>query len=82
MMTERGAQRVLDYRVFRHNFGRFPKYIKHYELKRECWRASLSEMRGDYLFQGQARHYSSMIKTLNKWYEEYLKVWQQCFAIS
>ena len=26
MMTPEGAQRVLDYRVFRHNFGKFPEY--------------------------------------------------------
>ena len=82
MMTERGAQRVLDYRVFRHNFGRFPDYIQQYELKQDRWRSSLPEMKGDRVFQGQANHFSSFIKKINKWYGEYQDVWEQYFAIS
>ena len=82
MMTERGAQRVLDYRVFRHNFGRFPDYIQQYKFKQDRWRSLLPEMKGDRIFQGQAHHFSSFIKKLNKWYGEYKEVWEGCFAIS
>ena len=82
MMTERGAQRVLDYRVFRHNYGRFPEYIQQYELKRERWRALLPEMKGDTIFQGQAKHFSSFIKKLNKWYGKYQDVWEEYFVFS
>jgi transposase-like protein len=81
MMTERGAQRVLDYRVFKHNFRRFPEYIKEYELKYSRWKASLPKMRGDKIFQGQGRHFSCFLRKLNKWYREYRGVWQQYFAI-
>jgi len=74
MMTERGAQGILDYRVFRHNFGRFPEYIQQYEAKRECWRALLPEMKGDTIFQGQAPHFASEIKKTNKLYRKYLDI--------
>lgn len=82
MMTERGAQRVLDYRVFRHNLGVFPHYIQRYELKRDRWRSLLPEMKEDKIFKGQGPHYSSFLKKLNKWYGKYREVWEQYFAIS
>jgi len=82
MMTERGAQRILDYRVFKNNFERFPEYILYYELKRKRWRASLPEMKGDRIFCGQGNHYGSMIRKLNRWFSTYQEVWNEYFAIT
>lgn len=35
MMTREGVQRVLDYRVFIHNFGKFPEHIGVMQTKYE-----------------------------------------------
>ena len=82
MMTTQGAQRVLDYRVFRHNLKRFPEYIQQYEVKYKRWRALLPESKGDAIFCGQGNHFRSMFKKLETWYGNYQKVWQEYFAIS
>ncbi|MFW9988856.1 MAG: hypothetical protein ACFFC3_09395 [Candidatus Odinarchaeota archaeon] len=41
MMTEREAQRVLDYRVFGHNSKQFPEFIREYKAKHKRWKALL-----------------------------------------
>ncbi len=81
MMTSSGAQRVLDYRVFGHNFRRFPVYIEQYELKRERWRALLRDSKGDPILRGQANHFAAMFRKLDRWYGSYLRVWDEFFAI-
>jgi len=42
-MNLEGVQRVLDYRAFRHNFGRFPEYEKYLESRYEEFKTILSE---------------------------------------
>ena len=81
MITICGAQRVLDYRVFGHNFKRFPEYIQQYETKRERWRASLRECKGDKILRGQGNHFKSIFRKLDNWYGKYMEVWNQYFRI-
>ena len=82
MMTERGAQRVLDYRVFGHNLRQFPDYIHEFKAKYERWRALLPEMKEDKIFCGQGNHFKGTIKKLHTWYGNYQEVWRDFFAIS
>lgn len=44
MMTLEGAQRVLDYRVFRHNFGKFPEYLDMFQTKYKEFKIILTEI--------------------------------------
>ncbi len=81
MMTSKGAQRILDYRVFGHNIRRFPEYIRHYEDKRERWRSILQKNKTDVILRGQASHFRHTFLKLDKWYGNYKRLWQQYFAI-
>ena len=81
MMSPKGAQRILDYRSFRHNFKRFPDYIQSYRNKYKRYRIFLKEMKNDPSIRGQGRHFSYEFKKLDKWYGNYQQVWYQYFAI-
>jgi len=43
MMMIKGAQRILEYRVFRHNFGRFSTYIAELDKNYICYRLLVRE---------------------------------------
>jgi transposase-like protein len=81
MKTMKGAQRVLDYRVFRHNFRRFPHYICQLELKHERWTVLLRNCKRDTVLRGQGNYFRSIFRKLDKWYGNYMEVWNKCFAI-
>jgi len=79
MMTEKGAQRVLDYRAYGHNIKLFPDYIQQYELKYERWRVLLRECKGDTFLRGQGNHFKSIFRKLDMWYGNYMRVWNEYF---
>lgn len=81
LMTPKGAQRVLDYRMFGHNFRRFPDYIRFYRTKYKRYRIFLKESKNDPSLRGQGIHFSYEFKRLDKWYGNYQQVWYQYFAI-
>ena len=81
MMTPEGAQRILDYRVFRHNFGRFPEYIQEYRVKHEKWKALLQESKKNAFLRGQGMHFKHKFRKLELWYGNYQELWNQYFAI-
>ena len=81
MMTSKGAQRVLDYRVFRHNFGRFPEYIHFYRIKYRRYRELIQKKGRDASNRGQSNHFTQTFKKLDLWYGNYQSVWYQYFAI-
>lgn len=81
MMTELGAQRVLDYRVFGHNFKRFPEFINQFEVEYESWRVLVRNSKGDAILRGQGNYFRSMFRKLDIWYGKYLEVWIEYFAI-
>ena len=80
MITTTGAQRVLDYRVFRHNFERFPCYIQFYRSKYKRYRMILQESNKDPSIRGQGTHFTCEFKKLDKWYGIYQHIWNQYFA--
>ena len=81
MMTPKGAQRVLDYRVFRHNYNRFPAHIKLMEGKYKEYRLLAKETSNHPTLRGAGMHFKHKFKKLDKWYGNYLRVWRQYFAL-
>lgn len=81
MMTAQGAQRVLDYRVFRHNFGRFPEHERKVESKYEEFKTICSEFPNKRIIGGQHRFFQAELKKINKWYGNYQQLWNEYFAV-
>ncbi|MFW9988342.1 MAG: hypothetical protein ACFFC3_06785 [Candidatus Odinarchaeota archaeon] len=81
MKSDGGAQRVLDYRVFGHNFRQFPIYINQYKLKYLRWRAYVREPGESAVMRGQGNHFKHMFRKLDGWYGKYIDVWNKYFAI-
>ena len=81
MLTREGAQRVLDYRVFRHNFRRFPEYIKEFQAKFETFKIILSELPDKRKMGAQHRYSQAEFKKLDKWCGNYQAVWTKYFAV-
>ena len=81
MMTPKGAQRVLDYRVFRHNFCRFPKHIQQLEVKYEEYRLLIKETCNHPTLRGAGMYFKASFKKVNGWYENYKQLWENYFAI-
>lgn len=74
IITEEGAQRVLDYRVFGHNFRQFPEYIHQYKIKYKSCRRLVRNSRGDKILQGQGSHFRSMFKKLDTYFGNYKEI--------
>jgi hypothetical protein len=81
MMTPRGAQRILDYRVFRHNFGQFPEHIRYLQTKYDEFKIILSELPDKRTMSAQHRYFQAEFKKLEKWYGNYQRLWHKYFAI-
>lgn len=81
MITEKGAQRVLDYRAYGHNIKLFPDYIQQYKVKYERWRVLVRNCKGDAILRGQGNHFKSMFRKLDRWHGNYMEVWNKFFAI-
>ncbi len=81
MMTIKGAQRVLDYRVFRHNFGRFPVHKEMFEMKFEEFKIFLSELPDKRVMGAQHRYFQAEFKKLDKWFGKYQEIWGEFFAL-
>lgn len=82
MMTPEGAQRVLDNRVYKHNFEGFPAYIESVESKYKEYRADLTKFPRDPSLKGQGRHFTSKLSKLKRWFGSYNQLWTQYFQIS
>ena len=81
MMTPKGAQRVLDYRVFRHNYHRFPEQIKLIERKYKEYRLLAKETSNHPTLRGAGMHFKHKFRKLNEWYGNYQHLWNEYFAI-
>lgn len=81
MKTDKGAQRVLDYRAYGHNLKQFPGYISHYEQKYETWRALVRKNGDDAILRGQSNHFRSMFRKLEAWHGNYQLIWEEYFAV-
>jgi len=81
MMTPEGAQRVLDYRVFRHNFGKFPEYKELLQTKYDEFKIILTEIPDGRVMGGHHHHFKSEFRKFDKWYGNYRQLWDDYFAI-
>ncbi len=81
MMTIKGAQRILDYRVFRHNFRRFPVHKEMFKKKFEEFKIILSELPDKRVMGAQHRYFQSEFKKLDKWFGRYQEIWDVYFAL-
>lgn len=59
MMTPEGAQRILDYRVFNHNFGKFSEHIGMMQAKYKEFRIILTELSNWRLMAGHGHYFKS-----------------------
>ena len=66
MMTPEGAQRILDYRVFRHNFGRFPEHKILLQTRYEEFKIILSELPDKRVMGAQHRYFQAEFKKLER----------------
>lgn len=82
MMTINGAQRILDYRVFRHNFGRFPVYKEMFETKFEEFKVILSELPDKTVMRAHHRYFQAEFKKLDKWFGRYQEIWGEYFSLN
>jgi hypothetical protein len=80
MMTPEGAQRVLDYRVFRHNFGRFPKFIDQFNERYERYRVLVQETKNHPSIRGHGMYFKHKKIKFDQWYGNYLHLWNQYFV--
>jgi hypothetical protein len=81
MMTPEGAQRVLDYRVFRHNFGKFPGFIAEFNGNYERYRLLIQETRNHPSMRGHGMYFKHKRLKLDQWYGNYQRLWTKFFAI-
>ena len=81
MMTPQGAQRVLDYRVFRHNFNKFPEYKELLQARFEEFKIILSELPDKRVMGAQHRFFQSEFRTFHKWYGNYHRLWNEYFEL-
>lgn len=65
MITPKGAQRVFDYRVFKHNFGRFPNYITKMQKKYEEYRILAKETHNHPSIRGAGQYFKAQFKKLD-----------------
>jgi transposase-like protein len=81
MMTPQGAQRVLDYRVFRHNLHRFSLHITRFKHKYERFRENVRNSSKPNMYGGYAKYYKYESKRLDNWYGNYRQLWEEYFAL-
>ncbi len=77
MKTEEGAQRVLDYRAFGHNIGRFPEFIKKLQKRYEDYRSLAKETSNHPTLRGAGMYFKSEFKKLHRWYGNYMQIWSE-----
>ena len=81
MIKPEGAQRVLDYRTFGHNFKGFPIYIEGVRIKYKEYRLILLGDSKNPSLKGAGMYFKHKFLRLDKWYGNYMEVWNQYFRI-
>jgi hypothetical protein len=81
MMTPRGAQRVLDYRVFRHNFRRFSSYIKELWRKYKKFRSIIANSPIPHKLAGFGMYFKHRFIKVHRWARKYRGIWVDYFAL-
>ncbi|MHA1149182.1 MAG: hypothetical protein ACTSR8_13160 [Promethearchaeota archaeon] len=81
MMIIEGAQRIQDYIVFKHNFKKFPRYIEGVRMKYKEYRIILTEDSKNNSLKGGGMYFKHKFLRLDKWYGNYMAIWNQFFSI-
>jgi hypothetical protein len=81
MMTPQGAQRVLDYRVFQHNFRKFSTYIKKLWKKYKTFRSNIATSPHPRKLAGYGMYFKHRFLKVQKWAENYIHIWNRYFKI-
>jgi hypothetical protein len=74
LMTSDGAQRVLDYRVFRHNFCKFPGYIVEMRVRYETYRLLVKETKNHPTLRGAGMYFKHKFRKLDIWFGNYMEI--------
>jgi len=82
MMKIKGAHRILDYRVFRHNFGRFPKYVAGLDKNYKSYRLLVRETQNHPSTRGHGMYFKHKRIKLDQQFGNYQQLWNEYFAIS
>lgn len=69
-----------DYRVFRHNFGKFPEYKELLQNKYDEFKIIITEIPDGRVMGGHHHHFKSEFRKLDKWYGNYQQLWDEYFA--
>jgi len=81
MMTPRGAQRVLDYRVFRHNFRKLSDYITTLWRKYKMFRSIIADSPIPRKLAGFGMYFKHRFLKVQKWAESYIYIWNTYFRV-
>ena len=82
MMTIKGAQRILDYRAFRHNFGRFPTYVAELDKNYKSYRLLVRETQNHPSIRGHGMYFKHKRIKLDQYFGNCQQLWSEYFAIS
>ena len=80
MMTIKGAQRVLDYRVFKHKLGRFSEYRVMFKAKYEEFKIILSKLPNKRVMGAQHRYFQAEFRKFDIWFGNYQEIWYADFT--
>ncbi|MEX2683029.1 MAG: hypothetical protein Q6373_015675 [Candidatus Sigynarchaeota archaeon] len=81
MGSERGAQRVADYRTFGNNFRLYSSYIDRIKQDMARYKAFLRESPADPSLRGARAHFYHELRRLNRWFGAYQAFWEKHLAI-
>jgi len=81
MMTIKGAQRILDFRVFRHNFGRFPNYIAELDKDYQSYRLLVQETHNHPSIRGHGMYFKHKKIKLDQQFGNYQHLWSESLNI-
>lgn len=81
MMTIQGAQRVVDYRVFRHNFRQFPIQILKFQHQFQKHKHNVQEFPKDYTMKGVVNYFKFKFKKLDLTFSKYQTFFNEFLAI-
>ena len=81
MITSKGVQRILDYRVFKYNFGRFSNYIIKMQKSYEEYRILVKETQNHSSIKGHGMYFKHKRIKFDQWNGNYQQLWNQYFTI-
>ncbi|MFW9875943.1 MAG: hypothetical protein ACFFG0_22815 [Candidatus Thorarchaeota archaeon] len=79
-MTPERTQRILEYRVFRHNLGRFSDYITKMQKNYKEYHILTKETRKHSSIKGAGQYFKAQFKKPKPWNGNYKQLWNQYFV--